>query len=109
MKKSFALCVICVFVATTAMAKEASEIYKTICSPCHGAKGEGKKPMGPSLKDSEFVKNGPDADVKNAIKNGVARAEKKYKDFPNPMPAHKALSDDELDSLIKFLKTEIAQ
>ena len=109
MKKIAALCVLSMFMVTAAMAREAAEIYKSICVPCHGTKGEGKKPMGPSLKDSKFVKKSPDADVKNVIKKGRAGAEKKYKDYPSPMPPQKALSDAEIDSLVKYLKTKIAK
>lgn len=102
-----AVCAISMFGATAAMAKEAAEIYKTVCTPCHGAKGEGKKPMGPALKGSEFVTKGADADVKATIQNGRAGADKKYKDFPSPMPPQKALSSEEVDALVKFLKTDI--
>lgn len=103
------VCALSMLGATAAMAKEAAEIFKTTCSPCHGANGEGKKPMGPSLKDSAFVKTGSEADIMNTIKNGRSGADKKYKEFPSPMPAQKALSDAELGALAKFLKTEIAK
>lgn len=102
-----AVCALTLFGATAAMAKDAAEIYKTVCTPCHGAKGEGKKPMGPALKGSEFVTKGADADIKHTIQNGRAGADKKYKEFPSPMPAQKALSDAELDALVKYLKTDI--
>lgn len=102
-----AVCAISMFSATAAMAKEAAEIFKTACSPCHGAKGEGKKLMGSALKGSEFVTKSADADVKHIIQNGRAGADKKYKDFPSPMPSQKSLSDAELDGLVKFLKTDI--
>lgn len=102
-----AVCAISMFGATAAMAKEAAEIYKTVCTPCHGAKGEGKKPMGPALKGSEFVTKGSDADVKATIQNGRAGADKKFKEFPSPMPPQKALSGEELDALVKFIKTDI--
>lgn len=102
-----AVCAISMFGATAAMAKEAAEIYKTVCTPCHGAKGEGKKPMGPALKGSEFVTKGADADVKATIANGRAGADKKFKEFPSPMPPQKSLSSEEVDALVKFLKTDL--
>lgn len=93
--------------ATSVMAKTGVEIFTATCAPCHGAKGEGKKPMGPALKGSEFVTKGADADIAAVIKNGRAGADKKYKDFPSPMPAQKALTDAELADLVKHLKGDL--
>lgn len=95
------------FGATAVMAKDAAEIYKTVCSPCHGAKGEGKKPMGPAQKGNKFITEGKDADIAAVIKNGRAGADKKYKDFPSPMPPQKALTDAEIADLVKYLKGDL--
>ena len=102
-----AVSVLSLFGASSAMAKEAGEIFKTVCSACHGVNGEGKKPMGPALKGNEFVTKSADADVKATIKDGRSGAAKKYKEFPSPMPAQKTLSDAEIDSLVKFLKADL--
>lgn len=102
-----AVCALSMFGATAAMAKEPAEIMKTICAPCHGAKGEGKKPMGPALKGSEFVTKSADADVIATIKDGRSGDKKKFKEFPSPMPPQKALTDAELAALVKYLKTDI--
>ena len=95
------------FGATAVMAKNAAEIYKTVCAPCHGAKGEGKKPMGPPQKGNKAIIEGKDAELAALIKNGRAGADKKYKDFPSPMPPQKSLTDEEIASLVKYLKTDI--
>lgn len=95
--------------ADSAMAKSSAKIYHEICTPCHGAKGEGRKPMGPSLRDSEFVKKGSDEEVKNVIKNGRYGLDKLYPDYPSPMPSRKAMSDEDLDGLVKYLKTVIVK
>lgn len=92
--------------ATSVMAKTAEEIYKT-CVSCHGAKGEGKKALGPALKGSEFVVKGSDADVAATIKDGRSGAAKKYKEFASPMPAQKALTDAEIADVVKYLKDDI--
>lgn len=102
-----AVCALTLLGATAAMAKSAPEIFKTICTPCHGAKGQGVKPMGPALKGSQFVTSSADADIVATIKNGRAGAEKKYKDYPSPMPPQKALTDAELADLAKYLKGDI--
>lgn len=93
--------------ASVAMAKTGEEIYKTVCAPCHGAKGEGKKPMGPAQKGNKFVTDSADADVAAVIKNGRAGADKKYKDYPSPMPPQKALTDAEIADLVKYLKGDL--
>lgn len=102
-----AVSVMTLFGATAVMAKDAAENYKTICSPCHGAKGEGKKPMGPPQKGNKFVIDSKDADIAAVIKNGRAGADKKYKDYPSPMPPQKAMSDAEIADLVKYLKGDL--
>ena len=104
LNKQIAICTLALFGETAAMAKDAPEIFRVLCTPCHGMNGEGKKPMGPPLKGSEFIKTSSDADVKKTIQNGRAGTEKKFKDFPSPMPAQKQLTDAELDALVKYLK-----
>lgn len=106
-KLVIAVSALSLFGATSVMAKTGAEVFKATCVPCHGAKGEGKKPMGPALKGSEFVTKGTDADVAAVIKNGRAGAEKKFKDFPSPMPPQKALTDAELADLVKYIKGEV--
>lgn len=101
-----AVSVLSLFGATSAMAKTTEEIWKT-CTACHGAKGEGKKALGPALKGSEFVTKGSAADVTATIKDGRAGAAKKYKEFPSPMPPQKALTDAELADLVKYLKGDL--
>lgn len=95
------------FSASAVMAKDAAEIYKTICSPCHGAKGEGKKPMGPPQKGNKFITDSADADIAAVIKNGRAGADKKYKEYPSPMPPQKALTDAEIAAVVKYLKGDL--
>lgn len=102
-----AICAVSLMGATSAMAKTGAEIYKTVCAPCHGAKGEGKKPMGPPQKGNEFLIKSSDADIAALIKNGRAGADKKFKDYPSPMPPQKAMSDAEIANLVKYLKGDL--
>jgi len=81
LNKQIAICTLALFGETAAMAKDAPEIFRVLCTPCHGMNGEGKKPMGPPLKGSEFIKTSSDADVKKTIQNGRAGTEKKFKDL----------------------------
>jgi len=106
-KLVIAVSALSLFGATTVMAKSASEIYTGVCAPCHGAKGEGKKPMGPAQKGNKFIIESKDADIAAVIKNGRAGADKKYKDFPSPMPPQKTLTDAEIADLVKYLKGDL--
>lgn len=106
-KLIIAVCALTMLGATTAMAKDAAEIWKTVCATCHGPKGEGKKPLGPAQKGNKFITDSADADIAAVIKNGRAGADKKYKDYPSPMPAQKTLTDAEIADVVKYLKGEI--
>lgn len=48
--------------------KEAGEIYKTNCSACHGANGEGL--VGPSLTDAEWIYGSSGMEVFSSIMDG---------------------------------------
>ncbi|MBF8251113.1 MAG: Cytochrome c protein [Deltaproteobacteria bacterium] len=102
-----AVSVLSLFGATSAMAKTGAEIFKATCTACHGAAGEGKKALGPALKGNEFVVKGSDADISATIKDGRTGAAKKYKEFPSPMPAQKALTDAEIADLVSYIKGDI--
>lgn len=109
-KVIIAVCALTVFAfgATSVMAKDAADIFKSTCSSCHGAKGEGKKSLAPALKGSQFVTKGSEAEVAATIKDGRSGAAKKFKEFPSAMPAQKgSLSDAEIGAVAKYLKTDL--
>lgn len=112
MKKTIMLavaaCVLTIFWISSVFAENAATNFKKICSPCHGEKGEGKKLLCPSLRDSQFVAIAPAADIKNTILNGRMGKEKRYPDYRSPMPAQKGkLQSDEIEALVKYLKKVI--
>ena len=85
------------------VAVDGAAIFKSKCSACHGATGEGG-PMAPAIIGTNFSK-GDAGEVRNAIKNGREGAAKKYKNFPLSMPKfNKILSDAELDALTAHLQ-----
>lgn len=102
-----AVSVLSLFGATSAMAKTGAEIWKATCTACHGANGEGKKSLGPAQKGNEFVVKGSEADIAAVIKDGRTGAAKKYKEFPSPMPAQKALTDAEIADVVKYMKEDL--
>jgi mono/diheme cytochrome c family protein len=68
------------------------ELYKARCSLCHGPELKGIASIFPPLIG--VTGRVPDADIKKQIKNGKGR-----------MSPFSDLSDEDLDSLILFLKT----
>ncbi len=110
MKKiAVAVFALSMFCNTFAKAEDAARIFNSLCSPCHGAKGEGRKYKAPSLRDSQFVKDSPADDVKSTIMNGRDSSHKLYPDIRNPMPPRVSLKDEEMNALVAYLKTEIAK
>lgn len=100
--------VIALFGASSVFAADAATNFKNTCAMCHGANGEGKKGLCPSLKDSQFVATASADDVKATIINGRSGSAKKYKDYPSPMPSHKGkFGDADFDALVKYLKEVI--
>lgn len=97
------------FAATSAMAKDGVDIFRAKCSHCHGYKGQGIRGYTATLKGSQLVTKGSDADIKTTIKTGRVGDAKKFKDFPVVMYPEKDLSETELDSLVKFLKSDLQQ
>ena len=101
-KLTWAIAVLAIFAFSgTAMAVDATSLYTSKCLMCHGAGGAGSV-MGPKLAGTDFIK-GDAAVIRNVISNGIAIEAKKYPNFPMAMPKV-ALSDDELDAVVVYLK-----
>ena len=96
------------FAATPVMARDVADLYKSACTRCHGANGEGDKNLAPALKGNQFVTTGTDVEVASIIKDGRYGAAKKFKEFRPAMPAQNgSLSDGEIDSLVTYIKTDL--
>ncbi len=98
--------VVCFAYTSPAAAFDAAATWKTKCAICHGEKGEGKKGMGPAQKGNKFLTEGKPEDIKKTILEGRAGADKKYKEFPAPMPKS-GLSDADADDMVKFLQGDL--
>jgi cbb3-type cytochrome c oxidase subunit III len=79
-------------------------IFKTKCSPCHGADGKGT-PMAPAFKGNDWIKGAKKGDIADTIKNGRAGAAKKYPKFAISMPANKDLSESDVNALVDYIKS----
>ena len=79
-------------------------IYGANCAQCHGADLSGSD-RGPSLLEPVY---GPgqlsDADVADAIRNGV---DEELWEF-GPMPANGAINDDQIDEILAFVRARQA-
>ncbi|OGP15133.1 MAG: hypothetical protein A2054_05680 [Deltaproteobacteria bacterium GWA2_55_10] len=93
-------------VASFAAAADGGAIFKSKCSTCHGAEGQGTA-MAPAFKGNEFIKNSAENDIAQVIKNGRNGAEKKYKQFAIGMPKQ-TMNDEEVKAVVAQLKS-IAQ
>ena len=93
-----------VAVAGSAMASDGAEIFKSKCSACHGATGQGT-PMAPAFNGNEFIKTSAAADIAAVVKDGREGAAKKYKNFAIGMPAQKTMADADIAAVVEYLKT----
>lgn len=94
---------IAVFLAGFATAAHADDtpaaLYKAKCAVCHGADGKGATPMGQKLGAKDFhspeVAKMSDAELLDITKKGKDK-----------MPSYdKKLTDDQIKSLIKYIRT----
>lgn len=100
---AFAAAALAMAMASAAWAEEPATVYKSKCLPCHGAEGKGSV-VAPALAGSEFVEKGPEAEVVQVIMKGRTAAEKRYKEFPSPMPPQ-AITEEQAKEMVKYLKS----
>ena len=92
---------------SSAFAADGKAVFATNCASCHGAQGQGMPGLAPALKGNAFV-TGKIEDVIQTVKDGRAGAQKKYKDFPIPMPAWgKQLSDADIKAVVDYLRGDL--
>src|ERR1051326_3881596 len=90
--------------AVTASAADAKDIWKEKCAKCHGEDGKGQTTMGKKLgikdyTDAKVQEGFKDAEATKAIKEGVTDKEGK-----TLMKAAEGLSDDEVKSLVAYVR-----
>ena len=85
-----------------ALAADGAALYDSKCKMCHGDAGQGTL-MGPKVAGSDFSKGDAGA-IKDVITKGRLGGDRKFANFPMGMPGMK-MSDEELDSVVKYLKT----
>ena len=80
------------------------QLYTKNCVTCHGAGGKGDGPASKAMKTKpqDFavaLKGKSDADITKTVKEGVVGSEGKA-----THPKMTKLSDDELQSVVKYIK-----
>ena len=80
---------------------EGGRLYAAACASCHGADGEGKE--GPALSNRRFLAAATDTYLLETVKRG--RRGTSMAGFGQPSPAHRALADDEIASVVAFIRS----
>jgi cytochrome c553 len=98
----------CAFLVTTALnvtAADAKANYDKLCAKCHGKEGKGDTKMGQKLgikdlTDAKVQDGFKDEDASKAIKEGL-----KDKDGKLQMKPVEGLSDEDITTLVKYVRT----
>ena len=97
MKKAlvlFLLLAVACSLSSAAFADDAAALYKTKCASCHGADGTPTA-IGVKMGATPFkTSKGTDADFAKITKDGKGK-----------MPAYKTLTDDQINGLVKYIRT----
>jgi len=80
--------------------------YKQTCAMCHGDKGQGMPGLAPALKGNKFITAGNVKEIEVTITKGRSGDQKKYKDFPSPMPPA-AVEGEKLKALVQYLRSDL--
>jgi cytochrome c oxidase cbb3-type subunit 3 len=76
-------------------------LYAQACASCHGERGEGKE--GPALANARFLAAASDTYLVESIRRG--RRGTSMPAFGSSSPTHRVLADDEIVSIVSFMRT----
>jgi mono/diheme cytochrome c family protein len=101
------LVVVGLFCAASARAevdKKAERNWKAKCASCHGADGKAQTDQGKKMKiadmtSAEWQKGKTDAQLKNAIENGVKKGDAEMEGFKEK------LDPAAIDGLVAYIRT----
>ncbi len=74
---------------------------RSYCAGCHGVRGEGIQ--APALNNQSFLSSASDSYLIETI--GRGRRGTQMQSFRSASPVHPALADDDIESLVAFLRT----
>jgi cbb3-type cytochrome c oxidase subunit III len=82
-------------------AEQGKRLFASICSGCHGAKGQGGE--GPALNNSVLLASATDSYIVQTV--GLGRKGTAMQGFLEPHPARPTLSQSEIENIVAFLRT----
>lgn len=91
--------------AVSAYADDAKGIWTAHCAMCHGADGKGQTKMGQRLGCKDFTDPKVQADLKDDAAFKALREGLKNSDGKTLMKPFDALSDDQIKSLIAYVRS----
>jgi cytochrome c oxidase cbb3-type subunit III len=81
--------------------KDGARLFADTCASCHGSNGEGKE--GPALHNRALLANATDRYLVETIRRG--RRGTSMPTFGASSTAHRLLSDQEIESIVTFIRT----
>lgn len=91
--------------AMSASADDAKDLWTAQCAKCHGADGKGQTKIGQRLGIRDFTDAKVQADIKDDAAFKALREGLKSDDGKTLMKPFDALSDDQIKSLIAYVRT----
>lgn len=91
--------------ATSASAGDTKDLWTAQCAKCHGADGKGQTKIGQRLGIRDFTDPKVQADIKDDAAFKALREGLKTDDGKTQMKPFDALSDDQIKSLIAYVRT----
>jgi cytochrome c oxidase cbb3-type subunit 3 len=82
-------------------AASGAEAFRANCAPCHGERGEGKE--GTALANRVFLETATDTYLVETIRLG--RPGTSMPAFGEPSPLRRVLSDDEIESIVAWIRS----
>jgi mono/diheme cytochrome c family protein len=87
--------------------KKTERLWKSKCASCHGADGKAQTDQGQKMGLADYSaapwqKAHPDAELKQAIREGVDKVQGGKK---QQMDGYKDLTDDQVDGLVAYIRT----
>jgi mono/diheme cytochrome c family protein len=90
--------------ATPAPPASGTALYDANCSACHMPGGEGVPGQQPPLRLSKFAAGPPEALIRLMLEGAATRTDKR-KTWPNEMPTFEDLPDDEIASILTYVRS----
>ena len=95
---------LCAASARAEVDKKAERNWKAKCASCHGADGKAQTDQGKKMKiadmtSAEWQKGKTDAQLKNAIENGVKKGDAEMEGFKDKVPA------DQVEGLVAYVRS----